>query len=200
MDDAPADALPQRAPARPEQSPRRPPSLARPWWRAHHLDVPHMRPDGVRASNEHPLHGAGRACGGADLHQSCLTKRGERSAGSTHSEPECTVAVRCTCAARHPLPWWRAESASRLRPPRFEQPPPNWRPHGSPRRVELGSSTSAATARQHNRKAARSIPWMPRSLPSGVPPAFRTADQIGSDPERTRGIGREIRKIQARVS
>jgi hypothetical protein len=34
----------------------------------------------------------------------------------------------------------------------------------------------------------------------GVPPAFRTADQIGSDPERTRGIGREIRKIQARVS
>ena len=35
---------------------------------------------------------------------------------------------------------------------------------------------------------------------NGVPPAFRTADQIGSDPERTRGIDREIREIQARVS
>ena len=35
---------------------------------------------------------------------------------------------------------------------------------------------------------------------SGVPPAFRTADQIGSDPERTRGIDREIHEIQARVS
>ena len=34
----------------------------------------------------------------------------------------------------------------------------------------------------------------------GVPPAFRTADQIGSDPERTRGIGRKIHEIQARVS
>ena len=33
---------------------------------------------------------------------------------------------------------------------------------------------------------------------AGVPPAFRTADQIGSDPERTRGIDREIHEIQAR--
>ena len=36
--------------------------------------------------------------------------------------------------------------------------------------------------------------------PPGVPPAFRTADQIGSDPERMRGIDREIHEIQARVS
>ena len=41
--------------------------------------------------------------------------------------------------------------------------------------------------------------WAPVML-FGVPPAFRTADQIGSDPERTRGIGREIHEIQAGVS
>ena len=34
----------------------------------------------------------------------------------------------------------------------------------------------------------------------GVPPTFRTADQIGSDPERTRGIARKIHEIQAGVS
>jgi len=34
----------------------------------------------------------------------------------------------------------------------------------------------------------------------GVPPAFRTADQIGSDPEGMRGIGRKICEIQTRVS
>src|ERR1700739_129970 len=32
--------------------------------------------------------------------------------------------------------------------------------------------------------------------PVGVPPAFRTADQIGSDPERMREIDRKIHKIQ----
>ena len=39
-----------------------------------------------------------------------------------------------------------------------------------------------------------------RSWQRGVPPAFRTADQIGSDPEGTRGIGRKICEIQTRVS
>ena len=31
----------------------------------------------------------------------------------------------------------------------------------------------------------------------GVPPTFRTADQIGFDPERLMGIGWEIHEIQA---
>jgi len=80
------------------------------------MDVPHMRPDGVRASNEHPLHGAGRACGGADLHQSCLTKRGERSAGSTHSEPERNRKRLTYCSARHTAPWWPGGSSIEGRP------------------------------------------------------------------------------------
>jgi hypothetical protein len=33
-----------------------------------------MRPDGVRAAAQHPLHRARRACDGADLHQSRLKK------------------------------------------------------------------------------------------------------------------------------
>jgi hypothetical protein len=33
------------------------------------------------------------------------------------------------------------------------------------------------------------------TIPTGVPPTFRTADQIGSDPERKNGIGEEIPKI-----
>jgi sulfite oxidase len=38
------------------------------------------------------------------------------------------------------------------------------------------------------------------ATPAGVPPTFRTADQIRSDPERTKGIGDEIPEILARVS
>jgi len=34
----------------------------------------------------------------------------------------------------------------------------------------------------------------------GVPPVFRTADQIGSDLERVKEIGWEIHEIQPRVS
>jgi hypothetical protein len=35
--------------------------------------------------------------------------------------------------------------------------------------------------------------------PNGVPPTFRTADQIRSDPERKNGIGKETPEIHARV-
>ena len=39
----------------------------RPRRRTHNMDLPHLRPDGVRAAAQHPLLGAGRASGGADL-------------------------------------------------------------------------------------------------------------------------------------
>ena len=42
-------------------SPGRASTLPRSWRRAHHLDVPHMRSDGVRPAAQHPLHGASRA-------------------------------------------------------------------------------------------------------------------------------------------
>ena len=67
-------------------------------------------------STEHPLHGARRACGRADLHQSCLTKRGERSAGSTHSEPERNRKRLTYCSARHTAPWWPGGSSIEGRP------------------------------------------------------------------------------------
>jgi hypothetical protein len=34
-----------------------------------HLDVPHLRSDGVRPADQHPLHGTRRASNSADLHQ-----------------------------------------------------------------------------------------------------------------------------------
>jgi hypothetical protein len=37
--------------------------LPRAWRRAHHMDVPHLRSDGVRAAAEHALHHPRRACG-----------------------------------------------------------------------------------------------------------------------------------------
>src|SRR6476619_3406820 len=58
--------MPQRPPARPSPSPRWPAGLSRSRRRAHNMDVPYMRPDGVRAA-KHPLHGARRACAGATL-------------------------------------------------------------------------------------------------------------------------------------
>ena len=67
VDHPPADAMPERAPARPGPGPRRPSRLPRPRRRTHNMDMPHMRPDGVRAAAQHPLHGARRACDGADL-------------------------------------------------------------------------------------------------------------------------------------
>jgi hypothetical protein len=45
---------------------------------------------------------------------------------------------------------------------------------------------------------ARQIIWA-IDIVGGVPPTFRTADQIRSDPERTIGIGKEA-EILSRVS
>jgi hypothetical protein len=43
--------------------------------RAHHVDMPHMRSHGVRAADEHALHGARWASDGADLDCTRLTQR-----------------------------------------------------------------------------------------------------------------------------
>jgi hypothetical protein len=42
---------------------------------AHHMDVPHLRPDGVRAAAQHALHDAEWAGDGADLHKPQLKCR-----------------------------------------------------------------------------------------------------------------------------
>ena len=47
--------------------------------------------------------------------------------------------------------------------------------------------------------------WTPDALlaardDDGVPPTFRTADQIRSDPERSKGIGEEMPEIHSGVS
>src|SRR6478609_5196940 len=60
--------MPEWASPRPESSARR--TCRLPWtWRrwAHQLALPNLRRRGVRAAVEHALHGAGRACGRADL-------------------------------------------------------------------------------------------------------------------------------------
>ena len=58
---------PNAAPTRRRPSPRRPPGLPRPRRRPHHVDVPHMRSDGVRDAAQHTLQRSRWACDGADL-------------------------------------------------------------------------------------------------------------------------------------
>ena len=53
--------LPQTAHTRPERGVGKPSGLPRSRRRPHHLDLPHMRPDRVRAAAQHPLHDSGRA-------------------------------------------------------------------------------------------------------------------------------------------
>ena len=63
---------------------------------------------------------------------------------------------------------------------------------------------ACSPARWNNRRAVVLVVHPCRGrlaqLPCGVPPVFRTADQIGSDLERVREIGWEIHEIQARIS
>jgi hypothetical protein len=56
VDHPPAGPLPQRPPARRRAGPRRASSLPRSRRRPHHLDIPNLRCDGVRAATQHPLH------------------------------------------------------------------------------------------------------------------------------------------------
>ncbi|VBA61502.1 DUF4326 domain-containing protein [Mycobacterium attenuatum] len=53
-----------------------------------------------------------------------------------------------------------------------------------------------AAGRRYGRAIGLTVrrPW------AGVPSTSRTADQIGSYPERARGVGREIYEIQTRIS
>lgn len=59
--------MPERSPARTESDPCRARGLTRPRRRTHHLDLPHMRSDGVRAAAQHPLQMPRRDRHGADL-------------------------------------------------------------------------------------------------------------------------------------
>ena len=159
--------MPERTPVRPRPGFRRPSGVPRTRWRrAHLLALPHLRCRGVRAAPQHALHGPRRACGGADLHQSCLTKRGERSTGSTHREPKrnrrrlmylCRPSSAPLVAGRVSV---TAEAAAiRTTAPQLA---PSRLPHrGGDLVVHLSRDCTT-----HNRKAARSIPWMPRSLRS----------------------------------
>jgi hypothetical protein len=67
MDHQAADEMSERTYTQPRRGARRPPGL--PWSRrrAHHVDVPGMRPDGVRAAAQHPLHLSRRARDSPDI-------------------------------------------------------------------------------------------------------------------------------------
>ena len=67
VDHPPADAMPQRAPARTRSSPGRSSSLPRTRRRPHNMDLPHMRSHRLRAAAQYALHRAGRACNSANL-------------------------------------------------------------------------------------------------------------------------------------
>ena len=74
VDHPPAHALPQRAPARPEPSPRRACRLPRPRrWRSHELALPNMRRRDLRAAAQHTLQCSRWACDCTDLNRTELT-------------------------------------------------------------------------------------------------------------------------------
>jgi hypothetical protein len=87
VDHPPTFSMPERAPTRRWPGTRRSPGL--PWSRrrTHHMDLPHMRPDGVRAATQHSLHHPGRACDRAHLHPAKLNgwPRSPRVGGPTCS-------------------------------------------------------------------------------------------------------------------
>jgi hypothetical protein len=83
VDHPPTIPLPQRAPSRGESSPRRTRRLPRTWRRrTHQLALPNMRRRCLWATPEHSLHGAGRACGRADLERPRTGRRARRGAGT----------------------------------------------------------------------------------------------------------------------
>lgn len=98
--------LPQRAPSRGESSPRRTRRLPRTWRRrTHQLALPNMRRRCLWATPEHSLHGAGRACGRADLERPRTGRRARRGAGTAApSGPEWADARLTDSRQKEPRP------------------------------------------------------------------------------------------------
>jgi len=68
-------------------------------------------------------------------------------------------------------------------------------------RVTIASNRSPDQIRSATHLVLGAVALKSRSSKSGgVPPTFRTADQIRSDPERGKGIGEEISEFQSGVS
>jgi hypothetical protein len=67
VDHPPTEPMPERPQPRPRTGASRASSLPRPRRRAHHLDMPHMRPKGVRTTAQHALHMPRRAGEGAPV-------------------------------------------------------------------------------------------------------------------------------------
>ena len=74
VDHPPTDTLPQRGQSRPQPSVGRPSSLPRAWRRAHCVQVPQVRDNGVRATTQ-PPRDTRRACDCADLERAGLTPK-----------------------------------------------------------------------------------------------------------------------------
>ena len=88
--------MPERPPVRCQPSPRRASSLPRARRRTHHLDVPHMRSDCVRAAAQHALHNTRRASDGASFHAANLSHL------DPHAVPICVGSRRTQPAGTHP--------------------------------------------------------------------------------------------------
>jgi len=86
----------------------------------HHLDMPHMRSDRVRATTEHSLHDTGRAGGGADLDPQGHWER-RRACRSSSIKPGCPVLIMQTKAR-----WAEPAGLPATAPP---APFPRWAGH-----------------------------------------------------------------------
>jgi len=147
VDHLPADALPERAHFRPEPSPGCASSLPRAWRRTHHLDVPNLRSDGVRAATQTPT--ARRQTGP----RPCVFPRSEPRPRKARRIPSATRAVFgitvTHTSAIDAIRW----CSRRKRRPQYP-PPPNPQHQEPPSTVVRSPSRSPATAdasliRQH---------------------------------------------------
>jgi hypothetical protein len=96
VDNPTTTAVPKRAHSRPQSSVGGAPGVPRARWRTHHMDVPNLRSDGVRAAPEHSLHVPRRSGASAHLQRDlidtgggpiCVTRRTRNLVGACRSSP-----------------------------------------------------------------------------------------------------------------
>jgi hypothetical protein len=76
VDNPPTTAVPKRAHSRPQSSVGGAPGVSRARWRTHHMDMPTLRSDGVRAAPEHSLHMPRRSGASAYLQRDLIDTGG----------------------------------------------------------------------------------------------------------------------------
>ena len=165
MDHPPADALPQRTPTWPRRSSRGSPGVPRPRRRTHHLALPHLRSDRVRAAAQQPLHDVRRARDGASFHAANLGHLDPYGGGPTavvdpgHATATPRARAGCSNCGAHP----HAGPLVTATPP--------WPAVTAPTYIHEGRRPAARRCKQRNYMAQTEIRKATTDTSEGNPPA-----------------------------